>query len=75
MAVLHRFYCYCHCGICRKVGLDDEGPYTCRAANEGGFKEEKAYVRVQGQYSKTFVKQPLSKNPQIGFQDQLSLDA
>ena len=32
------------------MGLDDEGPYTCRAANEGGFKEEKAYVRVQGQY-------------------------
>ena len=57
------------------MGLDDEGPYTCRAANEGGFKEEKAYVRVQGQYSKTCVKRPLSKRPQIGFQDQLSLNA
>ena len=27
------------------------------------------------QYSKTCVKQPLSKRPQIGFQDQLSLNA
>ena len=28
-----------------------------------------------GEYSKTCVKQPLSKRPKIGFQDQLSLNA
>ena len=31
--------------------------------------------RAKNVYSKTFVKRPLSKRPQIGFQDQLSLNA
>ena len=44
----------------RKVGLEDEGPYTCRASNEGGFTEKKAFVRVQGQCCRSEVKLMLS---------------
>ena len=32
------------------------------------------YVAKRIDYSKTCVKRPLSKRPQIGFQDQLSLN-
>ncbi|KAK3087485.1 hypothetical protein FSP39_006555 [Pinctada imbricata] len=31
----------------RSIELENEGKYTCRAGNEGGFTEEQVYLRVQ----------------------------
>ena len=41
----------------------------------GTFKVAKYHATVLIEYSKTYVKRPLSKRPKIGFQDQLSLNA
>lgn len=32
---------------CRAVREEDEGPYICRASNEGGYNEELVWILLQ----------------------------
>ena len=49
--------------------------FKIRRSKVTDYAALRAIFFVSSQYSKTCVQRPLSKRPQIGFQDQLSLNA
>lgn len=39
----------------RHVDLSHEGQYVCRIGNEGGYSQEKLFLRVQGQFHGVYI--------------------